>query len=293
MLKNLSLLSLVVAVWGSTWFAIKLQAEGGVPVEQSVSYRFLLAALCLLAWCAATRKPLRFAAGTHGRFVLLGLLQYSLNFVLFYRASSYMVSGLMSVVFALAAGFNFVNARIFLKRPIPPLNAVAALTGVIGLGIAFWPEIRGSALDGTMAMGLALSVAATLSFSFGNTLAAKLQTASVPVPVVSGAMWSMLYGSLWSLGFALVHGAPLRFDWHASYVGSLLYLAVMGSAVAFVSYLTLLGRIGPGRAAFATLLFPLVALAISAAFEHYSWNAWLVAGVAVVLLSNAAMLVKR
>jgi drug/metabolite transporter (DMT)-like permease len=290
MLKNLSLFSLVVAVWGSTWFAIKLQG-GVVPAELSVAYRFLLAAACLLALCAASGRRLRFPARTHARFAAIGLLQYGLNYVLFYHASAYMVSGLMSVVFALSATFNLVNARVFLKRPIRPDIAVAAAFGVIGLGIAFWPDIRHASASAGLLLGIALSLVATLSFSFGNTLSAKVQSAEVPV--MSGAAWSMLYGGVWSMLIALSRGATLQFDWHASYVGSLLYLAIVGSAVAFVAYLTLLDRIGPGRAAFATLLFPLVALGFSAALEQYHWNPYLGVGVVIVLLSNATMLLRR
>lgn len=290
MLKNLSLFSLVVAVWGSTWFAIKLQG-GVVPAELSVAYRFLLAAACLFVLCAATGRRLRFPTRTHLRFAAIGLLQYGLNYVLFYHASAHMVSGLMSVVFALSASFNLVNARVFLKRPIRPDIAIAAAIGVLGLGIAFWPDIRDASASGDMLLGLALSLVATLSFSLGNTLSAKVQSADVPV--MSGAAWSMLYGGVWSTLIALSRGATLQFDWSPAYVGSLLYLAIVGSAVAFVAYLTLLDRIGPGRAAFATLLFPLVALGFSAALEHYHWNPYLGAGVVIVLLSNATMLMRR
>ena len=82
-------------------------------------------------------RRLRFPARTHWRFAAIGLLQYRLNYVLFYHASAHMVSGLMSVVFALSASFNLVNARVFLKRPIRPDIALAAAIGVIRLGIAF------------------------------------------------------------------------------------------------------------------------------------------------------------
>jgi drug/metabolite transporter (DMT)-like permease len=290
MLKNLSLFSLVVAVWGSTWFGIKLQG-GVVPIELSAGYRFLLAAACLFVISAATGRRLRFPPRTHARFAAIGVLQYGVNYILFYHASEYMVSGLMSVVFALSASFNLINARVFLKRPIRPGIAVAAGVGALGLCIAFWPDIRRNTANDGMLLGLALSLVGTLSFSLGNTLSAKVQAADVPV--MSGAAWSMLYGGAWSTLFALSRGAVLQFDWSTVYVGSLLYLSIIGSAVGFVAYLTLLGRVGPGRAAFTTLLFPLVALGFSAALEHYHWNPYLGVGVVIVLLSNATMLRRR
>jgi drug/metabolite transporter (DMT)-like permease len=98
--------------------------------------------------------------------------------------------------------------------------------------------------------------------------------------------WGMLYGSLILLAVALAQGTPWRFDPSPAYVGALLYLAIPGSVVAFLAYLTLVGRIGADKAAYSAVLFPLVALNVSALLEGYVWTATAVAGVALVLLGN-------
>ncbi len=73
----------------------------------------------------------------------------------------------------------------------------------------------------------------------------------------------MLYGTLVMGAIALVRGDDFTPQWTLSYMGALLYLALFGSVIAFGAYFTLVGRIGAGKAAYSTLLFPLVALTIS------------------------------
>jgi len=82
----------------------------------------------------------------------------------------------------------------------------------------------------------------------------------------------------------------LHFEWTVSYVGSLLYLAIFASVLGFTFYLTLLGRIGADRAAYATVLFPIVALTLSTVFEGYEWTMLSLIGVVVVLAGNLLVL---
>ena len=67
---------------------------------------------------------------------------------------------------------------------------------------------------------------------------------------------------------------------------NLLYLVIFGSIIAFWAYLTLIGRIGAGRAGYANLIFPLVALLISTVLEGYTWTATAVTGLGLVLVGN-------
>ena len=78
-----------------------------------------------------------------------------------------------------------------------------------------------------------------------------------------------------------------------SYVGSLFYLSFFGTVVAFGCYLKLIGKIGADRAAYATMLFPIVALGISTVYEGYQWAPHNIIGMAVVLIGNWLVLSKR
>jgi hypothetical protein len=100
----------------------------------------------------------------------------------------------------------------------------------------------------------------------------------------------MFYGALFTALIAWRRGLPFDFEYSAAYVLSLLYLAVFGSIVAFGSYLKLLGRIGPARAGYAMVMFPVVAVALSVLFEGLAIEWHVVTGLALVLGGNLAIL---
>ena len=138
-------------------------------------------------------------------------------------------------------------------------------------------------------VGLAWALGGTLCFSSGNLLSSALQARGLQ-PAQTNA-WGMAFGTLLLFGYCLAAGTPFIFDSSPRYIGALLYLAIPGSVVAFTAYLTLVGRLGPERAAYSTVLFPIVALNVSAIFEGYQWTASALAGLVLVMLGN--MLVFR
>jgi drug/metabolite transporter (DMT)-like permease len=103
----------------------------------------------------------------------------------------------------------------------------------------------------------------------------------------------MTYGALFCATFALISGAGFNYDPRTSFTVSLILLAVFASVIGFGSYLTLVQRIGAGRAAFSSVLFPLVALSISTVFEDHHWTPLAGAGVVLVLSGNLILLLRR
>ena len=93
----------------------------------------------------------------------------------------------------------------------------------------------------------------------------------------------MAYGSLFLTGLSLASGAGLHFALTPPYLLSLLYLAVLGSVTAFVLYFKLAQRDGPGGAALTSVIIPVIALAISAAFEGWRPSLLAVTGIALCL----------
>jgi drug/metabolite transporter (DMT)-like permease len=168
---------------------------------------------------------------------------------------------------------------------------VGALLGLTGLMMIFWPELQGFALDNQRTLGLLLAGVGSVSASLGNITSARNQRHGLPVIQVNAI--GMAYGTLFMVLLVLLRGAPLRFEFTAGYALSLLYLAIFGSVVAFGSYLTLLGRIGPGRAAYVTVLFPVIALLLSTLFEELSWTPAGGFGALLVLAGNVLVLRRR
>jgi drug/metabolite transporter (DMT)-like permease len=104
-------------------------------------------------------------------------------------------------------------------------------------------------------------------------------------PIVTNS-WAMLIGaSVLTIG-SFAAGLPFTLEPDARYLGALVYLAVPGSVIGFTAYLMLVGRIGPERAAYCTVLFPFVALAVSTVFEGYRWSVLAVVGLVLVVAGN-------
>lgn len=125
-------------------------------------------------------------------------------------------------------------------------------------------------MGGGTGIALVVALAATYFAPLGNILSARNQLRKLPI-LQTNAL-GMGYGAALMLTIASVSGRPMGFDWSLPYVGSMLYMSVFGSIAAFGCYLTLVGRLGAEKAAYASPLFPIVALQLSVWFEDYQWT---------------------
>jgi drug/metabolite transporter (DMT)-like permease len=289
-MANFFFYTITVLIWGSTWLAIKFQL-GMVDPALSVAYRFALAALMLFAWCFARRLPLRFSRGDHFFIALQGVFLFAMNYLLFYLAELQITSGLAAVVFSTIVVMNLVNGRLFLGTPIELKVLVGGALGMVGLVLLFWPEMASTDFSGPVIIGMLFSFAATYLASLGNILSARNQR--YKLPVVQTNAFGMAYGSLAMALVVLVSGTSITIDLAAPYLLSLVYLALFGSVIAFGCYLSLVGRVGAGRAAYVTLLFPVVALGLSTIWEGYAWSVPGVCGIVLILFGNYLAMARK
>ncbi|MGI9537490.1 MAG: DMT family transporter [Desulfocapsaceae bacterium] len=289
-MKNFLFYTATVLIWGSTWIAIKMQL-GVVDPVVSVAYRFTLASVLLVIWCRVFKLNMHFSRKQHFFMATQGLLLFGFNYLLFYIAELYIASGLAAVLFSTILMMNVVNSALFLKKPIEKKVIVAGLMGLTGIILVFRPEISAFSLDNHGIRGVLLSIGATLLASFGNIASAYNQRDN-NLPIVQTNAFGMGYGALALLATAVVSGKPFTFEPTLMYAGSLVYLAIFGSIIAFGCYLALVGNIGADRAAYATLLFPIVALVISTIWEGYRWTPNAVTGIVLILAGNVIMVHK-
>jgi drug/metabolite transporter (DMT)-like permease len=277
-----SLYTITVIVWGLSWHAMLYQV--GVAPELSIAYRFLLAAVIMGAFCVVTRRRLIFRPRDYGLMTLLGLFLFCINYILFYYAASYLATGLLAVVFSMITVLNMVNAAILFRQKIEGRVAIAAAFGLVGLALTFWSDIGGHELNHRVVVGLVLSLLGTLCASFGNM--ASIGLGKRGIGVVESNTISMSIGAAASFAFAMLNGAPLVYNPAPSYTISLLFLALFATVIGFGAFLTLARRIGAARAAYTSVLFPILALALSAWFEDYRPNPEAILGVALILIGN-------
>ena len=280
---NQLLYAATVLIWGTTWYAIKLQL-GTVEADLSVAYRYILAASVLIGFCLATGRSLRFPLRHHPYIAAQGLLLFCLNYWLFYLATAHMTTGVVAVVFSLIMVMNVLNGALLFRTPVDRRVLAGAALGLAGRVLVFRHELAGLDLASGPVIGLGLCIVATYSASLGNM--ASLRNTRAGLPVIQVNALGMAYGAVFTGAIVLVRGTPITFDPSPSYIGSLIYLAMFGSVLAFGFYLTLLARIGADRAAYAAVLFPVVALIISTVLEDYLWTPTALAGVALILAGN-------
>ena len=289
-MSNLQLFIAAVAIWGSTWLAITFQL-GRVAPEASVFYRFLLASAIVFAYCLARRLPLRYSLRQHLWIALLGILMFSVSYIFVYYAEQHVVSGLVAVGYSASPMLGLIGMRVFFGTPMTRLLVLGSILGMVGIALVFWPEFAKLQGDRDTALGALHTIIAVVVSAFGAIVAQRNQRAGLPL--WQSMAWGMLYGSLFSLVVTLAAGESLDFEPTMPYVLSLVYLAVLGSILAFAAYLTLLHRVGAARAGYIGVMVPIVALVISALFEKFQWHALTWLGIAVSVAGNVIVLRRK
>lgn len=289
-MKNLILYVITVLVWGSTWIAIKYQL-GSVDPLVSVIYRFGLATVLLMAFCWVRGLNLKFSMKDHFFMVLLGVFLFSINYWLVYMAEVHLTSGLVAVLFSSIVFFNIANGSIFLGAAIEKKMIAGALAGIAGIVLIFMPEIQSFHLAENSLLGIALGFFSVLLASFGNITSAR--NTQNKIPIIQANAFGMGYGTLVLVLIALFLGKEFTFSMSVPYVGSLVFLSVFGSIIAFGCYLTLIGSMGANKASYTIMVVPVVALIISSFFEGYAWSLSAIAGLVLVVGGNFLALGKK
>lgn len=279
-----------VLIWGTTWLGIKFQL-GSVDPMVSVLYRFIAAAMILMVYCKLAGLKMRFRLKDHVFMALQGMFLFSINYWIIYLASVHLTSGLVAVIFSSIVFMNIINGAVLMGSSIRFNVVVGGVIGIAGITIVFWPDISSFSLSDKAALGIMLTAVGTFMASLGNIISARHQ--KYELPVIQTNAYGMTYGALIMGIIVIAGGKTFNFDISFRYVGSLFYLAVFGTVIAFGCYLKLIGKIGADRAAYSSMLFPIVALAISTVYEGYQWSAYNISGMVLVLIGNGLVINKK
>ena len=266
---------LVALIWGSTWLVIKDQLAAAPP-SWSVTYRFAIAAVGMAALALFRRESLRLTAAGHLFAILIGVTQFCANFNFVYRAELHLTSGIVAVVFGLLMVPNAVFGRIFLGQQVTPRLFVGGAIGLAGIAALLVNEAQNAQIGGNVALGVGFTVIAILACSCANIAQATEQAQRVPV--VALLTWAMVWGTVADAAFAWSVAGPPVLPASLRYWSGVTYLGLIGSVLAFPLYYTLVRKLGAGRAAYNSVVVPVVAMALSTMFEGYRWSALALAG---------------
>lgn len=261
---------IITLIWGSTWIVIRDQISV-VPATWSVSYRFAVAAIAMFALALIRRESLRLDGQTMRFAILLGLLQFAVNFNFVYRAEAYVTSGVVAVIFALLIVPNTILSRLWFKTPLsrPFLSgSLVAIAGIILLLIHEASSISTS--SSAVVIGVMLTLGGVMCASIANVMQASAIARRNSTIVMLA--WAMAWGAGGNAIYALISSGMPVIDMRPAYIFGVFYLGIFGSVVCFPLYFGIIRAVGAGPAAWSSVLIPIVAMAISTLVEGYAWS---------------------
>ncbi|MFL6760081.1 DMT family transporter [Sphingomonas sp.] len=276
------------AIWGSTWIVIRGQL-GMVPPQWSVTYRFVVAALAMAAVARWKGNSLKIGRKGLLAAAFLGFTQFCINFNAVYLAERHITSGVVATVFALLLIPATLLGWLMLGHRPSRRFAWSSLVAVSGIVLLFLHELSEHPADGRqIGVGIALTLVGMLGAAIANVSQARPEIRRYPLFALLA--WSMAAGALidGTIAFAMT-GAP-SFDPRPSYWLGVLYLALFASVLTFSLYYPVVRKIGPAKAAYSSVLVPIIAMGFSTALEGYRWTPTTIAGAALALGGMAAAL---
>lgn len=286
-LPSWQLFVVAVAIWGTTWHAITYQLAVWPP-EYGVAARFGLAAAVVLALAAWRGDRLRLGAAQQARLAVQGVFMYGLAYLCVYHAERHVPSGLVAVGYSASPLLAGLGARWLWGTPLSGRFIAGGALGVAGVALIFAPELATVDRSPTAGLGLAFTVGSVALSTVGALSASRNGHHGLPFWPSLG--WGLAWGSATAAAVAVTTEPLPAWPTAGSWWLSLAYLAVAGTVVAFGAFLTLQQRLGPGKASTIGVMTPVVALAVSAAFEGFRPGPATWAGAALTVLGNVLML---
>jgi drug/metabolite transporter (DMT)-like permease len=269
---------IISTVWGSTWLAIKIGLRT-VPPFYAAGMRFVVASAVLYAIVRMRKLPIPFTPDARRVYFALGVLSFAIPFALAYWGQQFIPSGLGSILFcafplwvAVFSHFMLVNERLdFFK-------AVGTLLGFVGILIIFSPDLSmpdSSEIPGMAAILLGATMQAyalVVTKKHGHDISPITMTF---VGMVIGAAILLLLGFFFESASSIV--------WTGEAIGSILYLALIGSVLTFVSYYWLLKRIDAVYLSLTSFINPIIAVILGALLLDERLASTVLAGAMLVL----------
>ncbi len=270
-------------IWGSTWIFIKLGLRD-LPPMLFAGWRFTVAAVVLWGIVAWRRRPMPRAARDWRMLALTGVLAFSVNYALVFWSEQYISSGLAAVLQATIPAFGMIFAHFHLPHErLTWRKALGVLLGIGGVGLIFYDQVE---MEGRMALlGCAAMIVSALVVSYYNVLI-KARAGHIDPAVLAAGQMTFGLVPLMSIGL-FFERAPV---WTPRAIGSLLYLALVGSAIAFLLYYWLVMKIEVTRTMLISLVTPVIALLLGwfIAAEPLSWR---VAAGSLAILSGIGLVI--
>jgi drug/metabolite transporter (DMT)-like permease len=257
--KLLTALWTVYLVWGSTYLAIKISVRT-LPAFLSAGTRFLLAGALLALILTLIGRTIRVSRRELLSAALLGLSLLALGVGGVTLAETRIDSSTAAMI-AGSVPLQVIVLRTLARERVALATRLSVLVGLVGLGLVVLPGGEGS----SSAVGLALALGATVSWSLGSFFGHRLP---LPRDGFVATTWEMLSAGAILLVLGAARGElgevePAAFSFES--IAAWLYLAVFGSLIGFTAYAWLLRNAPISKVVTHQYVNPLVAIILGAA----------------------------
>ncbi|HYK06456.1 MAG TPA: EamA family transporter [Gaiellaceae bacterium] len=275
--KLLTALWTVYLVWGSTYLAIKLSVET-LPAFLSAGARFLLAGSLLAVILALRGRSLRVTRRELVSSALLGLSLLALGVGMVTIAETRIDSSIAAMI-AGSVPLQVILLRTLARDRVALATRLSVIVGLAGLALVVIPGGGGA----SSAVGLAMALAASISWSLGSFFAHRLP---LPKDGFVAASWEMLSAGVFLVVLGVVTGEPWSMDaagFTAQSIAAWLYLAVFGSLIGFTAYAWLLRHAPISKVVTHQYVNPVVAIALGALVLDEQLTLAIAAGAALIV----------
>jgi len=265
--------------WGSSYLFIKIGVDHGLQPFTLIMFRLLIGFVLLATVVAVAREPLPRDPRTYGHLAVMGTINIAIPFALITFAEQTVDSSLASVINSAVPLFVIVIAALFLKGETITLNRVAGL--IVGfIGVALLVGFDVTDLSSANAIGELALVGATISYAIGNVYAKRnIQGLRPMIPAVFQVFFGLLITG--TLAFATEH--PLQVAWVPESVVAVVWLGLLGSGLAYLSYFRILQHWGATRTSLVAYLLPVYGIALGALVLNERIDVTTLAGTALII----------
>ncbi|HEX8706826.1 MAG TPA: EamA family transporter [Pyrinomonadaceae bacterium] len=243
-------------IWGSTWLFIKLGLED-LPPFTFAGIRFIIAALILCVVVVVRQSPLPRDWHDWGLIALTGFLSFAVNYGLLFWGEQRTSSSLAAILQTIIPVFGLLIAHVYLpEERLTWSKAGGVLLGIAGVALIF--SNQKSAAGHSAFWGSVAIVVGAFGVAYANVLI-KARGGRLDYAVLAAGQ--MIFGLIPLMAVGIIfEGNPLRLHWTPLALVSLLYLAVVGSSIAFLLYYWLVRHMEVTRTMLIPLVTPLIAV---------------------------------
>lgn len=282
-LKQTSILIALAIVWGASFLFIRVLVDAGIgPLGVSAARTGLgFACIAPVAW--RLRKQLPADRRTIGALAILGFVNFALPWTLYAVAAPHAPTGAASIANSSTPLWSAIFATLLLKADrLGGMRILGLAVGFSGVLFLMGEGVANTRSSGAIA--IVVMVCATLCYGLS---AVSIRRFVSHVPAVGLAAAQIGFATLYLWPLALVQGAFAGAEMGAPEWGSLLALGCVGSGLAVVAYMWLIGEVGPVRASVVTYLMPPLGVFLGwlVLDETVGWN--LAGGLALVITGVA------